>query len=349
MDPEELQDNRAFGVCNLTPGSTVVNDADEEVFLLYSDLAGKSSKLPTETGKFRGLGHLDSRKDIITIEFELSKQPSTSSAPIHDSSSRKGQRRKGSTSTHEKRKLQKGANAALDRVVEVKLAQDVTALRSRTGDTGSVVWQASIDFARIVLEQHHNQVKNPLFNFNLLRESHVLELGSGTGLLGVLLSQLTKQYTVTDIDDLVPLIKKNLSLNIPNLDATPKRTASASTPSCKVTAESLDWVELLNCPPALRRSSFSYDLIDLLLIVDCIYHPSLLPSLIHAIDYLSTPEHTTVLVVVELRAEDVIRQFLELWLEAGSKGTWEVWRVQDVLQGPYAVWIGRKQGHPSDQ
>lgn len=55
-------------------------------------------------------------------------------------------------------------------------------------------------------------------------------------------------------------------------------------------------------------------------------------------------------VVVELRAEDVIREFLELWLQAGQSGedgaggTWEIWHanVDELLDGPYAMWIGWK-------
>lgn len=77
--------------------------------------------------------------------------------------------------------------------------------------------------------------------------------------------------------------------------------------------------------------------------MDCIYHPSLLPALVETIDYLTTPGVTAVLVVVELRAEDVIREFLELWLNASTKGAWEIWHVDEVMEGPYAVWVGWKK------
>lgn len=93
--------------------------------------------------------------------------------------------------------------------------------------------------------------------------------------------------------------------------------------------------------PSVRRRGFSYPFIDLLLIVDCIYHPLLLPPLVDTIDYLATPEQTTVLVIIELRAEDVVREFLQLWLTAGD-GAWEVWRINEVMKGPYAMWVGQK-------
>lgn len=146
-----------------------------------------------------------------------------------------------------------------------------------------------------------------------------------------------KQYTVTDIEELVPLIKKNLSLNhLSSSGSTPARGSSSN-----VTAEALDWNVLKNTSTSVRRSAFSYSPIDLLLVVDCIYHPSLLPALVDTVDYLTTPGLTAVLVIVELRQEDVVREFLELWLAAGG-GAWEIWHIEEVMQGPYAMWVGWK-------
>ena len=79
---------------------------------------------------------------------------------------------------------------------------------------------------------------------------------------------------------------------------------------------------------------------DLILAVDCIYNPSLLPALVETIDFLTTPGKTAVLVVVELRQEDVVREFLELWV---AKGGWEIWRIANGFLGSrYAVWTGWK-------
>ena len=108
-------------------------------------------------------------------------------------------------------------------------------------------------------------------------------------------------------------------------------------------AEPLDWLTLYNCSPSTRQKLFSYEPVDLLLVVDCIYHPSLLPALVGTIDHLATPDRTAVFVMVELRAEDVVREFLELWLAAGGGGVWEVWHVNGLLEGPYAMWVGWKR------
>ena len=136
---------------------------------------------------------------------------------------------------------------------------------------------------------------------------------------------------MTDIPDLIPLIRKNVSLNF------------ATWPP-NVTAAALDWVELSSTPPARRSRVFpspgssDTDAYDLVLAVDCIYNPSLVPALLTTIDYLQTP----VLVVVELRSEEVLREFIDGWLnlQPGSEGgRWEVWRL-GILGMPYAAWVG---------
>ena len=151
---------------------------------------------------------------------------------------------------------------------------------------------------------------------------------SGTGLLSILFSPLVRRYTVTDIPELIPLIKKNISMNVP----------SAST--SKIIAQDLDWTTLQSTPPTLRAKAFSFENIDILLVVDCIYNPSLVSPLVDTIRYLTTPGKTAVVVVVELRAEDVVREFLEAWLQSDPR--WQIWSVgEQRLDSAYAMWVGR--------
>lgn len=153
---------------------------------------------------------------------------------------------------------------------------------------------------------------------------------SGTGLLSILFSPLVHHYTVTDIPELIPLIKKNISMNVP------------TTSTSNIVAQDLDWITLQSTPPALRAKAFSFGVIDLLLMVDCVYHPSLVSPLVETIRYLTTPRKTIVLVVVELRAEDVVREFLEAWLRSDSR-----WRILSIgeqrLDSRYAMWMGQMQ------
>ncbi|KAJ7623248.1 putative methyltransferase-domain-containing protein [Roridomyces roridus] len=301
------------GLIRLPPGSERVHDAEEELFVLYSKSTPSSDKL-------RGLGYLDSHSDTLTLTFELKDTPLLSSVP-----------------TKSKRKPQ-------DKTVEIELVQDKTALRSRTGDTGSVVWKASIDFAQLVLEQYHRKSPDALFDFERLADSHILELGSGTGLLSIALSPLVRQYTATDMAELVPLIRKNLCLNFPGWpQADAKHGASPRVSN--VFLQELNWETLYSIPPARRTHIFPSlsPAVDLVLLVDCIYHPSLLSPLLTAIDHVSTAS-SIVLVMMELRAEDVTREFLEGWLALGN-GDWEIWHVADGQLGqerPYVMWVGWK-------
>jgi hypothetical protein len=188
---------------------------------------------------------------------------------------------------------------------------------------------------------------------------------AGTGILSVLLSPLCRQYTATDIEELVPLIQKNIDMNIPTTTTAQKSN---------VRAVPLDWVLLGNTPPNRRHlllpnlyitkkeeeeeeeeeeegTTTTGAAIDVLLIVDCIYHPSLLPPLIETINYLTRPDKKTIVVVVsELRSEQVVREFLELWMNSGSGGggqsslRWRIYRCPlGMVMGPYVVWIGWKE------
>ncbi|KAJ7334102.1 hypothetical protein DFH08DRAFT_298499 [Mycena albidolilacea] len=302
-----------------------------EIFILYSNKA--SSNEP------RGLGYLDSHSDVLTLNFEV-KSPSPSNLGI----------------TKAKRKVREQTET-----VEIQLAQDKTALRTRTGDTGSVVWRASVDFARMILEQHH--AKSPVSLFDeKLKDATVLELGfdylcnsgiplirisrSGTGLLSVALSPLVGRYTATDIGELVPLLRKNLSLNFPGWPAVSTKQGILA-PGHNVSVDELNWETLHSTPPHRRSQLFPPppSPFDIVLVVDCIYHPSLLPPLLATIDHVSTPGTTAVLVIMELRAEDVTREFLEGWLTLG-RGEWEIWRIEnESMLGkdqPYVMWVGWK-------
>jgi len=316
---DSLMGDASRGALRLPRSSELVEDADEEVFLLYSDL---QRNVHSDAADFRGLGYVDSRTDILTVEleFQLPRQ-SNSAADLSPPSS-----------TGRRRRNKKGQKA--DRkVVNILLAQDKTALRSRKGDTGSVLWKASVDFAQLVLREIHANPVDSFLDPSILKTQHVVELGAGTGLLAIALSPFVGRYTVTDIKDLVPLLRKNMTLNF---DGWPD--CLDPTPGSNVFVEEVDWLVLHSTAAAQRLRLVAFEPIDLLLVVDCVYHPSLLPALVETIDCLATPERTVVLVVVELRADDVIREFLEMWLQRPG---WEIWRVGGgLLDKPYVMWSG---------
>ncbi|KZT04576.1 uncharacterized protein LAESUDRAFT_657570 [Laetiporus sulphureus 93-53] len=341
---EEPEFPSACGPIRLPPSTIRVTDADEEIFLLYTSLAAQD---PTDSSTgFRGLGYVDSHKDTLTIEFTI-QTPDASSAIVENDRAIP-QRRLGRAAT----KKQKVALAGQEQVLSVELYQDKTALRSRKGDTGSVLWRASVDLAHYVLQQYYARAPDALISPAALQGAHVLELGTGTGLLAIVLSRIVARYTATDIEALVPLIRKNLTLNRPKLPPSPspkhRRVHSRGDTAhsdllANVIVEALDWEMLHRASAHARRSLYKFPPIDILLVVDCIYHPSLLPALLSTIDHLTTPELTAVLVVTELRAEDVVREFLERWLALSPEGAWKVFRVDGILDRPYVIWIGWKR------
>ncbi|KAI6010774.1 hypothetical protein F5J12DRAFT_821664 [Pisolithus orientalis] len=314
----------------LPPGATPIVDADEEVFLLYTSLNRACTKLTGPDG-YRGLGHVDSRKDTLTIHLGL----------FEDATEMSKDQQLCNISQSPKSK-QKRSKKSID--IEIEIAQDKTALRSRRGDTGSVVWRASVEFCRTVLHQYFFPSGSTIFDYRRLSECNCLELGAGTGLLGIALSPLFRAYTATDIAALLPLIRKNVTLNSrPNYGAVGSQCTD-------LIVEELDWLTLASLPSGPSRirycplpgpsSTLNKDNTwDLILAADCIYHPSLLRPFVDTIEALATPGRTWVIVVVELRQEDVIREFLNLWLTLGN---WEITRVEGFLDENYAIWAGHR-------
>jgi len=168
-----------------------------------------------------------------------------------------------------------------------------------------------------------------------------LDYSAGTGLLSVALSPLVRHYTATDIGPLVPLIQKNVSLNFAGWPKLP-----SGSPGSNISVEELDWQLLQSSTASQRAKLYTPDPIDLLLIVDCIYHPSLIPPLIATINHLTIPQRTTVLIVSELRSDDVMREFLDTWL---AQPNWEIWHVGSKLlkSKHYVMWLGQKLQPPS--
>lgn len=70
------------------------------------------------------MGYVDPLKDSILVQLELKGLPSV----VEVKKSKRGKK--------------SGLGLAQNKIVEVELAQDKTALRTRKGDTGSVLWMA---------------------------------------------------------------------------------------------------------------------------------------------------------------------------------------------------------------
>lgn len=120
----------------------------------------------------------------------------------------------------------------------------------------------------------------------------------------------------------------------------------------------MDWLALASLPSGTTRTRYRpvpkvtsaseldsthHGAWDIVFAVDCIYNPSLLPALVDTIDTVSTAGRTWVVVVAELRQEDVLREFLDLWLKRITSGRWEITRVEGLLDIHFVIWAGWKR------
>lgn len=135
--PKKTKNPEMSDLVQIPTDANQVTDADEEVwrsrgmfafhesnehsqvFLLYTRLAAKP-----QTRAIVGLGYVDSRSPFLNVKIELDL-PADQPAPHN-------YRRKRSKGTRSQKR---------NMVIEVELAQDPTSLRSRKGDTGSVLWR----------------------------------------------------------------------------------------------------------------------------------------------------------------------------------------------------------------
>jgi hypothetical protein len=110
------------------------------VFLVYSELQRTNSS-PSSSNRqqqFRGLGYVDSRRNVLSVVVELKggvveNDDDKRERRVRDDRGRRKRRRKNGIS---------GVRFIEDKTIEIDLVQDVTGLRSRKGDTGSVLWYA---------------------------------------------------------------------------------------------------------------------------------------------------------------------------------------------------------------
>ncbi|KIJ55493.1 hypothetical protein M422DRAFT_41449 [Sphaerobolus stellatus SS14] len=357
----EILDSHIIFPFKISDGAWSIEDADEEVFLLYSRLQS-SQAVPQDAIdiKTSALGSVDSKQGELAVEIIYGPLESVSNEPTSPSV---GSKRRKSTAASRKQS-QKDRPKSL----EITVFQDTTGLRSRKGDTGSVLWRASIHLARYLLSQLHYPSYASSVNTSDLRLCDVIELGSGTGILSIVLAPFVNRFMATDLSYLIPLIHKNQVHNI-----TPQDMPRVSTTE-------LDWVQIQDTPDHLRHKIFNFsrdptspsssperkhskrkesntskeipkkDSHLLIVAVDCIFNPALISPLLTTINYLASKGYTrseessytsaTVLVVLELRSEDVTREFVEKWL--AMPGEWELWNVP-FLGPKFAVWIGRRK------
>ncbi|XP_036927620.1 protein-lysine methyltransferase METTL21D [Acanthopagrus latus] len=159
------------------------------------------------------------------------------------------------------------------------------------GDVGCVVWDAAIVLAKYL---ETKQFHDPSSGVNVWAGRRVVELGAGTGAVGLMAASLGAQVTVTDLEDLQTLLRVNIQEN------------QALLSSGSVTAKVLQWGEDVSefMPPP-----------HYILMADCIYYEQSIIPLVESLKLLSGPD-TCIICCYEQRTEGVNpkveRQFFKL-------------------------------------
>uniref|UniRef100_A0A8D3CX11 Valosin containing protein lysine (K) methyltransferase n=1 Tax=Scophthalmus maximus TaxID=52904 RepID=A0A8D3CX11_SCOMX len=159
------------------------------------------------------------------------------------------------------------------------------------GDVGCVVWDAAIVLAKYL---ETKQFYDPPGGVDVWAGRSVLELGAGTGVVGLMAATLGAQVTLTDLEDLQTLLKVNIHEN------------QALVSSGSITAKVLKWGEDVSdfLPPP-----------QYILMADCIYYEQSIVPLVESLKLLSGPE-TCIICCYEQRTEGVNpkveREFFEL-------------------------------------
>lgn len=169
-----------------------------------------------------------------------------------------------------------------------------------------------------MLTQAFDETTNSFLNSHACRNGDVLELGSGTGVLALLLAPLFRSWTATDTESMLPLINKNVKRNADR----------AQLGNIKV--EELDWTwsakQFQRMFPPTDNRLCEYQAI---FAVDCLFNEALVQPLIDTLDRISA---RSVFIISELRSETVLQLFLEKWLgvREGKDGSaswkWRIWR-----------------------
>ncbi|KAG6380795.1 putative methyltransferase-domain-containing protein [Boletus reticuloceps] len=184
--------------------------------------------------------------------------------------------------------------------------ETITLLESRTtieaGTTGLRTWRASLVLAQYLVQHPY-----------LVNASNVLELGSGTGFIGILVASLQLQTATPTVDRKMPsvyltdvnstvLVRCRNNVRLP---------CNKSSPHPNMQYKSLDWLDSLSGQENLE-SFFSEAKVDIVLGADIVFDPALVPPLVKTIFLALLPEPTQVaFIALTVRNEETLRYFLD--------------------------------------
>ena len=162
-------------------------------------------------------------------------------------------------------------------------------------ETGGRVWDAALGLSAYLLRTLVHSPARVVQSRAAMQASHrhVLELGAGPGLPGLMLASFPKAAARVTLTDIVPLTLDNLRCNAASLAASLPLAAAA-----RVSVASYDW-----CLEADANAA-RFPGVDLVLAADCIYDPELgAPLLATVRALLRRNPHAVALIAAERRGD----------------------------------------------
>ncbi|CDU24879.1 uncharacterized protein SPSC_04712 [Sporisorium scitamineum] len=188
--------------------------------------------------------------------------------------------------------------------------------RNDTNSTGSSLWLSSQVLSSYLLHTY-SKIPQPVSISGPPKRKRVLELGSGTGLLSLLMARLGWQVTATDIPPVLDAVLK------PNIDAGlyqlvhPGKATADQVHVCQLdwTTPPDTWHAQLALPTTATQSPTQFDLI---ITADTIYEPSIVRPLLSTLAHLyhrQPDPRPTILLALERRDPSHITEALRMACE----------------------------------
>ena len=157
--------------------------------------------------------------------------------------------------------------------------QSLEIYQTKIGSVGSWCWESAICLAEFCYDHM----------FNSFRKKRVVEIGSGTGIVGLQLAALGADVILTDREEYSELLNYNIDKNRPAL------TGNAQ-------AKTLFWGD------EIQLQEDSWQNLDFVIVANCVYHSIELDQLVNTIRSLC-PENssTQLLCCYELRNDGIRR------------------------------------------
>jgi len=155
---------------------------------------------------------------------------------------------------------------------------EILAPQKTLGDEAVVVWDAALVLAHF-LERHQ-------IDLDLASGLHVVDVGAGTGAVGLTASALGANVTLTDLERALPLLEEGVRLN-PELPSTGDFLRVL--PLAWGDPSDVKAVCQPDCPP------------DLIVVADCVYYQASLAPLVFTLRELAKAKKAPVLLSYEVR------------------------------------------------